>query len=230
MAPERRVRASPLQPRGKHSVGKMLDATGELLSEAGYEHLTTQAVARRSGVSIGLVYHYFPDRLALVEALVERNSARFMSRVWERIDAEQTSTWRAALTVVLDVLADMYRYEPGFFQVGLNDQFLTKDHEPRGADRAQLAKAFLDLYCERFGGAGPEAGGPAAGGPEAGGLALRFEVAVEIADALMSRAFRDDRSGDPAVLAESRRLVEGYLAPFLDQPSPAAGPSAAAGD
>ncbi|MBO0693554.1 MAG: TetR/AcrR family transcriptional regulator, partial [Acidimicrobiaceae bacterium] len=187
----------------------MLDATGELIDEVGYEHLTTQQVARRSGVSIGLVYHYFPDRLALVEALIARNSERFMAAVGARLDSPEVTTWRDAVNAVLDVLVDMYRNEPGFCKIGLNDRFLTAQSAPVIADHDHLAGAFLALYRERY---APE-------GPEPPDLPLRFEVAVQIGDALISRAFRTDRNGEAWLLAEVRRVLPEYLSPFLDHPA-----------
>jgi AcrR family transcriptional regulator len=212
MDSEGRARVSPLQPRGKQSVGKMLDATGELIDEVGYEHLTTQQVARRSGVSIGLVYHYFPDRLALVEALIARNSERFMAAVTDRLENPQITTWREALNAVLDVLIEMYRSEPGFCKIGLNDRFLTAQSAPVIADQDHLAAAFLNLFRERY---APETAEP----PD---LLLHFEIAVQLGDALMGRAFHTDRNGEERVLAEARRVLEGYLAPFLEGPDVAA--------
>ncbi|MCL2395683.1 MAG: TetR/AcrR family transcriptional regulator [Acidimicrobiaceae bacterium] len=189
----------------------MLDATGELIDEVGYEHLTTQQVARRSGVSIGLVYHYFPDRLALVEALIARNSERFMAGVEERLDSAEVTTWREALNAVLDVLIEMYRHEPGFCKIGLNDRFLTAQSAPVITDQDHLAGAFLALYRERY----------APGGPERPDLPQRFEIAVQMGDALLGRAFRSNRDGEEWVLAEARRVLAEYLSPFLDRaPTP----------
>ena len=212
MDSEGRVRVSPLQPRGKQSVGKMLDATGELIDEVGYEHLTTQQVARRSGVSIGLVYHYFPDRLALVEALIARNSERFMAAVAEQLENPEITTWREALNAVLDVLIEMYRSEPGFCKIGLNDRFLTAQSAPVIADQDHLAGAFLNLFRERY----------AAEAAEPPDLLLHFEIAVQMGDALMGRAFHTNRDGEERVLAEARRVLEWYLAPFLEAEGTAA--------
>lgn len=192
----------------------MLDATGELIDEVGYEHLTTQQVARRSGVSIGLVYHYFPDRLALVEALIARNSERFMAEVAARMSNPEVTTWRDALNTVLDVLIEMYRREPGFCKIGLNDRFLTAQSAPVIADHDNLASAFLSLFRERF---APE-------GPEPPDLLLRFEIAVQIGDALMGRAFRTEREGEERIIAEARTVLATYLAPYLDPDAATAEP------
>jgi hypothetical protein len=47
-------------------------------------------------------------------------------------------------------------------------------------------------------------------------LRFRLGVAIEIADALISRAFERDPAGDERYLAEAKRLVHHYLAEHLD--------------
>lgn len=51
----------------------MLEAAAELISRDGYAAMTTNAVARRAGVSIGSVYQYFPDKSAILVCLLERH-------------------------------------------------------------------------------------------------------------------------------------------------------------
>jgi hypothetical protein len=47
-------------------------------------------------------------------------------------------------------------------------------------------------------------------------LSLALRVAVEAADGVLDLAFRRDPSGDPAVVAETTRLLQSYLAAYLD--------------
>ena len=48
-------------------------------------------------------------------------------------------------------------------------------------------------------------------------LRRQILVAVEATDALLHLAFRTDASGDPALIAETRRLLHTYLGPVLDR-------------
>lgn len=50
--------------------GKLLDATVELLVEVGYAGTSSQAVAKRAGVSRGAQLHHFPTKESLVVAAV----------------------------------------------------------------------------------------------------------------------------------------------------------------
>ncbi|MBB5049932.1 AcrR family transcriptional regulator [Rhodopseudomonas rhenobacensis] len=74
-------RKSPIQGRAKQTVATILEATARILTEEGSERLTTNHLARRAGFSIGTIYQYFPNREAIVLALVERQRAEVERRV-----------------------------------------------------------------------------------------------------------------------------------------------------
>ncbi len=75
-------RKKPSQERAQATVDAILQATAHiLLSEGGYEGLSTNKVAARAGVSIGSLYQYFPSKEALVAALGERHHDEMMSVV-----------------------------------------------------------------------------------------------------------------------------------------------------
>ena len=57
-------------------MGALLDAACQTMHEVGYEQLTTAMVAERAGASIGTVYRYFPDRVAVLQAVAARNLER----------------------------------------------------------------------------------------------------------------------------------------------------------
>lgn len=50
----------------------LLEATERVMSERGFAGATTNHIAEVAGVSIGTLYHYFPTKEALVEAVVHR--------------------------------------------------------------------------------------------------------------------------------------------------------------
>lgn len=65
-------RRAPVQARGERRVDAILDAAAALIAEIGYDELTLRKVAKRSGSAIGSIYHFFPDKEALLDALLER--------------------------------------------------------------------------------------------------------------------------------------------------------------
>ncbi len=66
-------RKRPRQARSQATVDAILHATTRVLVRHGFDGLTTNAVATRAGVSIGSLYQYFPNKEALVAALIERH-------------------------------------------------------------------------------------------------------------------------------------------------------------
>ena len=50
---------------------QILAAASDLFAELGYEATTTRAVAARAGVAVGTLFAHFPDKPALVSALLE---------------------------------------------------------------------------------------------------------------------------------------------------------------
>lgn len=65
-------RAQPVQKRAQERRNLILGTTAELLEEVGQDDLTTILVAKRAGVSVGTLYHYFPNKYAIMYALAEQ--------------------------------------------------------------------------------------------------------------------------------------------------------------
>lgn len=63
------LRVTPTQAGAKKRVEAIHTAGRDLLAEIGRDRLTTAAVAMRAGMSIGTFYRYYPDRIALLEAI-----------------------------------------------------------------------------------------------------------------------------------------------------------------
>ncbi len=64
-------RRAPVQKRSRETVIAIIQATADVLVRLGYEKTTTNRIARRAGVSIGTLYHYFPNKESIFQALVE---------------------------------------------------------------------------------------------------------------------------------------------------------------
>lgn len=65
-------RRTPTQARGQATIEVLLEATARVLVDEGPAAATTNRIARRAGVSIGALYHYFPSREALLLGVAER--------------------------------------------------------------------------------------------------------------------------------------------------------------
>lgn len=66
------LRHTPKQLRGQRKVDHILRVAEALFAEAGFENVTTNAVAARAGISIGSLYQFFSGKDAILEAIADR--------------------------------------------------------------------------------------------------------------------------------------------------------------
>ncbi len=68
------VARTPRQARGQRRVHAILDAAAAIINEEGFAAATMHAIARRSGTTIGSMYHFFPDITHVLQALGTRHA------------------------------------------------------------------------------------------------------------------------------------------------------------
>jgi AcrR family transcriptional regulator len=68
-------RTAPRQQRSRETYERVLDVAAEIFEQFGYAGTTTNKVAEAAGISIGTLYHYIPDKDALLYSLTERHLA-----------------------------------------------------------------------------------------------------------------------------------------------------------
>jgi AcrR family transcriptional regulator len=66
-------RKKPIQARSSVTVEAIFDACIQILLTSGRATLTTTRVAERAGVSVGTLYQYFPNKDAMLAAVLERH-------------------------------------------------------------------------------------------------------------------------------------------------------------
>ena len=74
-------RKTPRQARSAVTVEAIFDATIQVLLAQGSNKLNTTRVSQRAGVSVGTLYQYFPNKQALLLAVLERHLAMLASAV-----------------------------------------------------------------------------------------------------------------------------------------------------
>jgi len=94
-------RKLPIQKRAKQTFETLLEATAQILKHEGSEQLTTNYLAERSGFSIGTIYQYFPNREAIVLALIERQRAKVARRVDEVLARHQDESLEQKIRLII---------------------------------------------------------------------------------------------------------------------------------
>ncbi len=81
------ARRTPTQDRARATVDVILEAAAQVFAERGYAAGTSNRIAARAGVSVGSFYQYFPNKDAVLVALVERHLEAGMDSVQELLEA-----------------------------------------------------------------------------------------------------------------------------------------------
>jgi AcrR family transcriptional regulator len=66
------ARRKPTQARALERREQILAMTAQLLDEVGFDDLTTILIAKRLGISVGSLYHYFPNKKSVLHALASQ--------------------------------------------------------------------------------------------------------------------------------------------------------------
>jgi AcrR family transcriptional regulator len=194
-------RKRPRQDRSKATVDSILAATARVLVRQGFDGLTTNAVAEKAGVSIGSLYQYFPNKEALVLALIERHMEEMTSAVLAELTRVAQLPMAQAARAVIELTIRAHAVDPELHQV-LTEQV------PRIGRLAKLRD--LDSISQRM-----VAGLLAARRDE---LAIRDPdlaayMLVSTIEAIVHRTafLYPKRLSDPALLDEATLMVTRYL-------------------
>ncbi|HEY0247494.1 MAG TPA: TetR/AcrR family transcriptional regulator [Gryllotalpicola sp.] len=200
------VRTEPIQERSAARVDALLDAAAAVVDQIGFDRLTTAMVAERADASIGTVYRYFPDRIALLQGLRERAIGRFRVTVVERIEEVKPKSWLEAVGCAVDAFVTMYRTEPGFRIIRFADDERGNDESDSSfsGESELFARALTEVLAAEF------------GLPVGDELEFRLGIAIEIGDALVSRAFLSSPEGDMRYVDEARAVIGAYLARYYE--------------
>jgi AcrR family transcriptional regulator len=84
-------------------VERILEAATRVLSERGYDGASTNRIAKAAGISNGSLYQYFPNKDAIVIAVLDRFADRLADRLGAEIEATMRLPWQEAGRALLDV-------------------------------------------------------------------------------------------------------------------------------
>jgi len=194
-------RKRPRQARAKVTVDAILASSARVLVKRGFDGFTTNEVADTAGVSIGSLYQYFPNKEALVAALIEKHIEDMNAALLFELTRVAQLPMAEAVRAVIELTIRAHQVDAELHQV-LTEQV------PRVGRMARIRE--LDAICHRM-----VAGILAARRHE---LAIRdpelsaFIVVASI-ESIVHRAalFAPERLRDPRLVDEACALVTRYL-------------------
>lgn len=200
------MRRQPQLPRGQRRVDAILRAAVAVFDAQGYEAATTNAIARRARASIGSLYQFFPNKEAILQAVVTRHRAE-MADLFAHLMTAETLTLPTAVIVdhAIDGAAEFIDTHVGFGRIFW--------HSPASPRLAAIAAQLDDEIITRVD-AGFALRYP---GLTARQRRLHAAVTVTMLKSLLALADSSPARERGLVLAE----VKSVLAHYLDQISPA---------
>lgn len=199
------LRNEPVQARSAVRLTALLDAAASVVHDIGFERLTTAMVAERAGSSIGTVYRYFPDRLVVLRALSMRSLSRWAADGIPALTADPAATWLDVVTTALEYWVRAFETEPGFRSLRFGD---VVDIRPREShNNAIVVESIVTAISSRE---LLEADDD---------LRVNIEIAIELCDALLARAFASDDAGDPRFVDAAVGTARSYLIGIYGNPT-----------
>ncbi len=110
-------RKSASQKRSKAMVEALLDATARVLVRVGYDRASTNRIAAVAGVSVGSLYQYFPNKEALVAALVARHNREILHLIREAVQEVASSDLRTAMRALVKAAVDAHMVDSALHRI-----------------------------------------------------------------------------------------------------------------
>lgn len=192
-------------PAGPKPLSPVLTAAAELLDEKGFEGLSTTAVAHRAKVSTATVYRDYPDKLAILRALiVQVTIARqdFLVSSFSRI--ADAPDWRAVLAETLRKAYYLRMRSPGGGSTRRALQYSPELWLWDEKHTEQLAEACAKIIRKRKPSMTPATAKRIMLTGNAAAIAL-----LDLACLLPARSAQ-------GIVEECIAMAEAYLAPYLD--------------
>lgn len=119
--PPKTMRKSPRQQRSRAMVDAILEAATRILGQRGWAKFTTNEVAAIAGVSVGSLYQYFPDKLALAEAIRQHHLDAVLAALSVSGDWNESATLDQRVARLIDGVIAAHSVDHALHRVLLDE-------------------------------------------------------------------------------------------------------------
>ncbi len=139
------ARKMPGQARSQETVSVVLEASARILESDGLRGFNTNAIAAKAGVSIGSLYQYFPNKDAIVLALIGGYEEGLHNAVLEAVQAGRGQELKRRLRLLVRALVMVHYRRPRLNRV------LEAEEERLGSEADDVAfhAMVLQLFQDR---------------------------------------------------------------------------------
>lgn len=141
------ARREPVQARARERTRQILDATARLLEEVGLNDLTTILIARELDISVGSLYHYFPNKQAILYAMGEQWLASISTAMHELAQRDlETMSLERFIDDFSGCLLGVYREQRGLLPLVQAMWGIPELHELDKRHDALVISHLVEIY------------------------------------------------------------------------------------
>lgn len=182
-------------------VASLVEAGARILAQRGWAGFTTNEVARVAGASVGSLYQYFPDKLAIAEAIRQRHLSDVLSALPDTDGQDEAIPVARRVDRLVDGVLAVHAVDQRLHRVMLEEV----PFAPR-ARHAAFEAAFEQAYRRRY-----EALVRAAGCRDDAALETAALVLSGAMEGLVHGAARRGAVTCPGVRREAKLFATAYL-------------------
>ncbi|OMC56815.1 TetR family transcriptional regulator [Mycobacterium sp. IS-836] len=205
MAPTNRFRErkQPKQERAAQTRQRILDAAARVFADHGYTAGTTNRIAECAGISIGSLYQYFPNKDAVLRALMDSHVDAGARLLGERLANGMPQRLDDALRLFVRATIDNHRDNPRLHRVLFEEAPRAPEFLARLHDLEQLTVDATTRLLEQH--------------PDVRASRLNAQIVVATIESLVHRLVTSPSPVDFQQLEdEIVLLLTGYLQPHND--------------
>ncbi|MFB6350317.1 MAG: TetR/AcrR family transcriptional regulator, partial [Bradymonadaceae bacterium] len=110
-------RKKPQQERSRRTYDAIVETATDLLVEDGYHNMSTNKIAECADVSVGSIYQYFPNKEAIVLAVIENFAERQYEILADGLEQVQGIQLDEAIRKLVDNMLQAKRDDPELSRV-----------------------------------------------------------------------------------------------------------------
>ena len=202
--PPTNPRKNASQQRSRATVDALVEATARILVREGFDKASTNRIAEVAGVSVGSLYQYFPNKEALVAAVIDRHQQKIMQTVRGELAGALNQPLEQAVRMLIAAAVKAHRVDPRLHRV-LAEQIprvgKLENVETFSRENFELFRSYLDGHRDEL---------------RVDDLELASFICVTSIEALTHNAVLHhsktlSSEAMEALIDEGTRLVVGYL-------------------
>jgi AcrR family transcriptional regulator len=106
------MKTTPLQKRSISRVTEILTAAEELIQELPIDDITSTMIAKRANVTRTSLYHFFPSKFDIYDALSKKYRSELKEEVIRFFDPDQQTDYREAWDGIAGVFSRFFNRKP----------------------------------------------------------------------------------------------------------------------